>query len=334
MTDKPIVLTHGEPASIAPEITGKAWLQLRDQPDCAFFVLGDANDLMQRNIIEGAAVPVIPIDALDQVAETFPQALPVLHRPLAIPSRAGWIDTQNSGFVIDVITEAALMCMQGDCSAMVTNPINKDALYSAGFRHQGHTDFLAALAQAQGIDTTEVMMLTAADLRAVPITVHIPLKDVARLLTAEMILSQARIVNEALQVKFGIIDPRLAFTGLNPHAGENGAMGDEEKTIIIPALEILRSEGLRVSGPLPADSAFHAEARATYDAIMCMYHDQALIPVKTLDFHGGTNVTLGLPFIRTSPDHGTALNIAGRGVARADSLITAIRQAAEMAKYR
>jgi 4-hydroxythreonine-4-phosphate dehydrogenase len=224
------------------------------------------------------------------------------------------------------------MAFAGAVSGIVTNPIQKEALYGAGFRHQGHTDYLAHLSARHGRPVQEVMMLVAGDLRAIPVTVHIPLKEVPAQLTREAILSQARVTARDLQRFFGIAQPRLAFTGLNPHAGENGTMGREEIEIIRPALEVLRQEGLHVLGPLSADTAFHAEARAQYDAILCMYHDQALIPVKTLDFHGGINVSLGLPFIRTSPDHGTALGIAGKGIANPKSLIAAIRLASRMAR--
>ncbi|MDE2385399.1 MAG: 4-hydroxythreonine-4-phosphate dehydrogenase PdxA [Alphaproteobacteria bacterium] len=331
MNRPPLALTCGEPSGIAPEITARAWAELARQPDQAFFLIGDINDFMARTAAVGLGIPVRAISTPHEALQVFAHALPVLHRPLPVPSRAAWIDTRNSNYVIAVVTEAVELCLAGAASGIVTNPIHKDALYSVGFKFQGHTDFLAALAQARGFAAQDVMMLVAADLRAVPITVHIPLKDVPSQLTGEMIMAQAKVVHHGLINHFGIAAPRLAFTGLNPHAGENGAMGDEEERIIIPALQALRAKGLQVAGPLPADTAFHAEARATYDAILCMYHDQALIPVKTLDFHGGVNVTLGLPFIRTSPDHGTALNIAGKGLARPDSMIAALRLAAQMA---
>jgi 4-hydroxythreonine-4-phosphate dehydrogenase len=213
----------------------------------------------------------------------------------------------------------------------VTNPIQKSALYEAGFSHPGHTEFLAELA---GPGTIPVMMLANSKLRVVPLTIHIALRDVPAQLTQELIVERSRITHKSLQTVFGIPAPRLAIAGLNPHAGEDGTMGGEEKTIMAPAIEQLRREGIDVIGPLPADTMFHEEARANYDVALCPYHDQALIPVKTLDFHGGVNVTLGLPFIRTSPDHGTALNIAGKGIARPDSLIAALKMAAEMATKR
>jgi len=324
---RPILLTSGEPAGVAPEITLMAWAALRHEPQQTFALIGDAAYWRQRN----PGAPIHEITALDQAASCFAEALPVLHRPLAAHPLPGTIHAATAPQVIAAIDEAVALAFAGDISAMVTNPIHKDALYAAGFRHQGHTDYLAHLAAGYGRSVQEVMMLVADDLRTIPVTVHIPLKDVPVQLTAASIIAQARVTAADLQRYFGIATPRLAFTGLNPHAGENGAMGREEIDIIIPALNQLRQEGYTVIGPLSADTAFHAEARAAYDAILCMYHDQALIPVKTLDFYGGVNVSLGLPFIRTSPDHGTALGIAGRHIANPKSLIAAIRLAARMA---
>ena len=324
-SDAPILLTSGEPAGVGPEITASAWQVLRSNPSCCFALLGDADYWQARN----PRLPIARIDQPNQACARFGEALPVLQRPLAARPAAGTIAPETALQVIAAIDEAVDMAL---IAAIVTNPIHKDALYQAGFRHQGHTDYLAHLAARHGRPAREVMMLVAADLRTVPITVHIPLKDVPAALTSDAILSQARTTAQDLTRYFGIARPRLAFTGLNPHAGENGAMGREEIDVIIPALQQLAAEGYQVMGPLPADTAFHAEARAAYDVILCMYHDQALIPVKTLDFHGGINVSLGLPFIRTSPDHGTALGIAGKGVANPSSLIAAIRLAARMAK--
>ena len=328
MAAAPLVLTCGEPAGVAPEITAAAWRELRDEPSSAFFLLGDADYWQARN----PSLPVSRIAEPAAAAHVFATALPVLHRPLARQPEPGAIAAETAAQVIAAIDEAVEMAFARKVAGIVTNPIQKEALYGAGFRHQGHTDYLAHLSARHGSPVTEVMMLVAADLRAIPVTVHIALKDVPAQLTREAILSQARVVARDLRRFFAIGRPRLAFTGLNPHAGENGAMGREEIDIIRPALEVLRQEGLEVLGPLSADTAFHPEARALYDAILCMYHDQALIPVKTLDFHGGVNVSLGLPFIRTSPDHGTALGIAGKGTANPKSLIAAIRLAARMAK--
>lgn len=326
-----IALTCGEPASIAPEITAKAWQELHSNSQCRFFLMADADDVAQRLASSKINVPIQKIETPAEANSVFNSALPVLHKSLPAHSRPGIIDPRNAAFVIDAIETAFALCKAGQVSAIVTNPINKDALYAAGFKFQGHTDFLAHLARENGKPAKEVMMLVGAGLRAVPITVHIALKNVPAALTSESIVSQGTIVNRALQTHFGIKSPRIAVTGLNPHAGENSAMGDEETRIIAPAVAALREMGLNIFGPISADTAFHAEARATYDAILCMYHDQALIPVKTLDFHGGVNVTLGLPIIRTSPDHGTALALAGTGNARPDSLIAAIKLAAQMA---
>ena len=324
----PILLTGGEPAGVAPEITAMAWQALRHDASACFCLSGDAQYWRMRN--PGLAVQAVSAAADAQAC--FADALPVLHRPLARHPRPGTIDPATAPQVIAAIDEAVELAFAGEISAIVTNPIQKEALYQAGFRHQGHTDYLAHLSAAHGHPSQEVMMLVADDLRAIPVTVHIPLKDVAKALTGEAIKAQARVTAKDLSRYFGIARPRLAFTGLNPHAGENGMMGREEIEVIIPALQVLKDEGLIVLGPMSADTAFHAEARSQYDAILCMYHDQALIPVKTLDFHGGINVSLGLPFIRTSPDHGTALGIAGRHVANPKSLIAAIRLAARMAQ--
>jgi 4-hydroxythreonine-4-phosphate dehydrogenase len=329
--NKPVVLTPGEPAGIGPEIAAKAWAKLQTEPSTCFALIYDIAALRHRLSQAGLNIPVAEIKTLDQATATFVKALPILHRPMPQIPHAGAFNPDNSPWVIAAIEEAVDLCLSGQASAMVTNPIQKEALYAVGFKHQGHTDFLAALARKKRRDANDVMMLVGGGLRAVPVTVHIPLKDVPSQLKQNDIESQARVVHAALKSYFNIANPRIAITGLNPHAGENGSMGREEIDIIIPAINTLRAEGLSVTGPLPADTAFFPEARKTYDAILCMYHDQALIPVKTLDFHGGVNVTLGLPFIRTSPDHGTALNLAGTGKAQAESLVSAIRLAVAMA---
>ncbi len=328
-----IALTCGEPAGIAPEITAKAWLTLREATAATFFLIGDDDYFSSRATLAGISIATTRISAPEEAHGVFAKALPILHRPLAAHPKPGIIDPATAKGVIAAIDEGVALVMAGNAAALVTNPIQKEALYAAGFRHQGHTDYLAALAGKSGHRSNEVMMLVARDLRTIPLTVHIPFKDVLAALNADMIVSQAHVVANDLQKYFGIMRPRIALTGLNPHAGENGTMGREEQTIIIPAINQLRAEGMTVAGPLPADTAFHDEARTNYDAILCMYHDQALIPVKTLDFHGGVNVTLGLPFIRTSPDHGTALGIAGTGKANPQSLIAALKLAGEMAAH-
>ena len=328
----PIALTIGEPGGIGPDITRQAWLALRQDKRLAFFVLGDATFLAERLSRLGQDVPLRLIASPAEATPAFAEALPVIDMPFAERPETGRFIPGTAATVIRSIDRAVDLALSGLVAAIVTSPIQKEALYAAGFTHQGHTDYLAHLAQRQGHDAEPVMMLCAADLRAIPVTVHIALHEVARQLTSDLIVRQARVVARDLNRRFGVARPRLAMTGLNPHAGENGAMGTEEQTILAPALAQLRGEGLAVQGPLPADTAFHAEARAQYDAILCMYHDQALIPVKTLDFHGGVNCTLGLPFIRTSPDHGTALGLAGTGKANPQSLIAAIRLAGEMVR--
>ncbi len=325
-----MILTPGEPGGIGVEITLKAWLALRDQTGMAFALLGDAQHVAKVAETINVPVPISEISSLDQVAGVFQRALPIIHHALPAPVSAGAFTAATALWVMAMIEKAVVLCLAGKASAMVTNPIQKEALYAAGFAYQGHTDFLAALTRLRGLPASDVMMLVGGGLRAVPITVHIALKDVPSALTTEAILIQTRIVSAALIEKFGIASPRLAMTGLNPHAGENGSMGREELDIIIPAIRHLQNEGFNITGPLPADTAFFPEMRKSYDAILCMYHDQALIPVKTLDFHGGVNVTLGLPFIRTSPDHGTALNLAGTGKAQSDSLVAAISLAQQM----
>lgn len=331
MPEKPVILTPGEPGGVGTEITMKAWAALRNIAGFSFACLGDNEFITSCAKLSGLPCKTRRIENLSQVADCFPEALPVLHRPLPAPVAAGQFSTSTAPWVMACITEAVDLCLSGTAAAMVTNPIQKEALYAAGFKYQGHTDFLAALCHERGLPAQEVMMLVGGGLRAVPVTVHIPLKDVPAALTQASIIAQAEVVHHALRSCFGITAPRIAMTGLNPHAGENGAMGREEIDIIRPAIAAIQDKGIHAFGPLSADTAFFPQARDTYDVILCMYHDQALIPVKTLDFHGGVNVTLGLPFIRTSPDHGTALNLAGTGKAQAESLVAAIRLAAEMA---
>lgn len=331
MTVAPIVLTPGEPGGIGAEISVKAWQQLRKEAGISFIYLGDEQHLVLRARKAGLNCETCRIEDVSQATTVFSNALPILHRPLPAMVQAGQFFPATAPWVTGCISEAVDLCLSGAASGMVTNPIQKEALYAAGFKHQGHTDFLAALCHERGIPAQEVMMLVGGGLRAVPLTVHIALKDVPAALTQATIIAQAEVVHQALKSHFGITNPRIAITGLNPHAGENGTMGREEIETIRPAITAIQAKGINAFGPLPADTAFFPQAREGYDVILCMYHDQALIPVKTLDFHGGVNVTLGLPFIRTSPDHGTALNLAGTGQAQADSLIAAIRLAVEMA---
>jgi 4-hydroxythreonine-4-phosphate dehydrogenase len=327
-----IALTSGEPAGIAPEITVAAWNYCRHRHGMPFFLIGDAEYLRLRAKQAQLPVEIIEIAEPEQALTPFRSQLPILHRSLQKPPIPGAPDPANAAAVQASITEAVHFAIDKRVSAIVTNPIQKETFYAVGFRHQGHTDFLAYLAREAGLGAEPVMMLTAKNLRTVPVTIHIALKDVFGQLDKKTITTHAKIVAQDLQRYFGIKKPRLGVTGLNPHAGEGGSMGNEEKNIIAPAIQELLKEGFDVAGPMPADTAFHEDARARYDAILCMYHDQALIPVKTLDFHGGVNVTLGLPFIRTSPDHGTALELAGSGKANPRSLVSAIALASKMAR--
>jgi 4-hydroxythreonine-4-phosphate dehydrogenase len=325
-------MTPGEPGGIGLEIACMAWHHLHQQPRFGFALIADGRWLGELQQGLGTNVPVRQISSLDEAGKVFASALPLLHRPLHAAVKSGSFNPANAPWVTSAIAEAVALCLSGQASALVTNPIQKESLYAAGFAHEGHTDFLATLARQQGHDADEVMLLVGGGLRAVPATVHIPLAHVPSSLTVDLIERRLRVMDRDLRRRFGVARPRLAVTGLNPHAGENGTMGREEIDIISPAITRVKADGLHVMGPLPADTAFHEDMRKSYDAILCMYHDQALIPVKALDFHGGVNVTLGLPFIRTSPDHGTALGLAGKGLARPDSLLAAIRLAADMAE--
>ncbi len=258
----------------------------------------------------------------------FQRALPVVPLKARFEDAPGHPDMSNAAGIVESIDRAVADVLSGSAAAVVTCPIAKKPLYDAGFKFPGHTEYLAFLAaEAIGKAVTPVMMLVGPELRTVPVTIHIPLSEVPRSLTSEAIVTVARITADELRSRFGIAKPRLAVAGLNPHAGEGGAMGSEDGAIVRPAIDQLRAEGIDASGPFPADTMFHARARAGYDAAICMYHDQALIPAKTLAFDEAVNVTLGLPFIRTSPDHGTAFDIAGKGIARPDSLIAALKLA-------
>ncbi len=324
----PLALTLGEPAGIAGEITLKAWQAIRGG-DAVFFAIGDPDYYGAAARALGATVAVI--DTPEDAAARFSSALPVLAAPLAVPSEPGKPDGRNAGAVIASIDRAVALASAGRAGGVVTNPIHKGVLYQAGFRHPGHTEYLAALA---GAGTRAVMMLACRELRVVPVTIHIPLAEVAGRLRTADIVACGEITARALIRDFGVSEPRLAVAGLNPHAGESGHLGREELDIIAPAVAELRAKGIRVFGPAPADTLFHARARARSDAVLCMYHDQALVPLKTIDFDGGVNVTLGLPFVRTSPDHGTAFDIAGQSLANPASLVAAIEMAARMAERR
>ena len=327
----PLALTLGDPAGVGPEITVKAWRALKDWPN-PFVVIGDYATL--ERAADGA--PVARVASMAKGAAAFARALPVIDLPLASPVTPGTPSAAHAPFIVRWIETAVHLALKGEASGLVTAPIAKAPLYEAGFRFPGHTEFLADLT-AQAPMTGErgpVMMLASGDLRTVLVTIHEPYAAAPGLLSIERIVHVARVTAEALRRDFGVEAPRLAVAGLNPHAGESGRIGREEVEIIAPAVAALRALGIDATGPRPADTMFHAEARRTYDAAVCMYHDQALIPVKMLDFWGGVNMTLGLPIVRASPDHGTGFDVAGRGVARPDSLIAAIRMAADVTARR
>ncbi|MEM9043434.1 MAG: 4-hydroxythreonine-4-phosphate dehydrogenase PdxA [Pseudomonadota bacterium] len=320
--ERPIALSMGDPAGIGPEIAAKLWLQRADLPP--FLFVGAASSLP-------SSVPVQRVTNPKDAVAAFASVLPLLDLPLPGAPTPGRPSAENAPVTVEAIRLGAELAASGQCRALVTNPINKKALYEgAGFGFPGHTEFLADLADVP----RSVMMLAGPSLKVVPVTIHIPLKDVPSQLTKVEIVQTVRIANNALKSDFGIDQPRIAIAGLNPHAGEGGAMGVEEIDTISPAIELLRSEGISAIGPLPADTMFHAKARARYDLAVTMYHDQGLTPLKALDFDQGVNVTLGLPFIRTSPDHGTAYDIAGKDLADATSLRAALLLADQMAATR
>jgi len=331
-----LAMTMGEPAGIGGEIALKAWQDRRAMNIPPFFLIDDPRRLERLAARLDLTVPVKVIETPDQATASFDAALPVL--PLTATATSGIIEvepgqaeTKYVPAILQSIDRAVELAMAGTVAGVVTNPIHKKTLYDGGFRHPGHTEYLALKA---GITTPPVMMLTCPVLRVVPVTIHMSLREAVEALNAEIIVTNGKVTAAALERDYGIANPRLAVAGLNPHAGEDNAMGNDEEKIIAPAVRALQDAGINCFGPAPADTLFHAAARSTYDAVLCMYHDQALIPLKTIDFERGVNVTLGLPFVRTSPDHGTAFNIAGTGTASPLSLIAAIREAAAMAAAR
>src|ERR1700722_15632697 len=327
---KPLALTSGEPAGIGPDITMKAWLRREELKLPAFYLLGDRDFFHARARALGLDIRLAEVCAED-ASSAFADVLPIVATGHAATARPGQPDNSSADATIASIRRAVGDVIAGRASAVVTNPIAKSVLYRTGFRHPGHTEFLAELAAVGGHTPQPVMMLWSPALVVVPVTIHVPLREAIAQLSTDLIVTTVRIVNAALKAPFGLANPRLAVSGLNPHAGEDGTLGTEDGSIVAPAIEILRAEGIGVTGPLPADTMFHDAARKTYDCAICMYHDQALIPVKTLAFEDAVNVTLGLPFVRTSPDHGTAFDIAGTGRANPSSLIAALRLAARLA---
>lgn len=320
----PLAVTMGDPSGIGPELIHKSWQARHEQDIPSFFAIADPDlfDPTETAIVER------PEDSL----HLFKDKLPVFPLHLDVKAQPGQPAPENSHIILEAIQTAHHFASDGKAAALVTAPVNKHILYKAGFTHPGQTEYLAELCDTPLEET--VMMLAAPQLRVVPLTIHIPLKDVAPSITQELILSRGRTILKALQRDFGIATPRLAVCGLNPHAGEDGHLGVEERDIITPALDILGDEGFNVAGPLSADTLFHESARQSYDAVLAMYHDQALIPLKTLDFYNGVNTTLGLPVIRTSPDHGTAYNIAGKNCADPRSMIAALKLAESQALNR
>ncbi|WP_419910574.1 4-hydroxythreonine-4-phosphate dehydrogenase PdxA [Hoeflea sp.] len=327
----PLALTMGDPAGIGPDITIAMWSRRAELDLPPLFVLASPNLLEERAEALGVDVSLSLIDPSADIAAQS-DGLPVLPLENPVSGHAGAPQKANAAATIESIERAVAMVVEGEASAVVTNPIAKSELYASGFAFPGHTEFLADLAQRHFRSTFRpVMMLAGPKLRAVPVTVHIPLHAVPAALTSELVIETATITAADLKKRFGIAEPRLAISGLNPHAGEGGALGREDDDVIRPAVAALRAAGINTVGPLPADTMFHDTARSQYDAAVCMYHDQALIPAKALGFDETVNTTLGLPFIRTSPDHGTAFDIAGSGNARPDSLIAAVSLATAMA---
>ncbi len=333
---RPLALTMGDPAGIGLEIALKAWTQSGDRGLTPFVMFADPDALSQRARMLGLAVPIKTVADASAAASVFHEALPVVAVELASATKPGMPDTRNGRATIQSIEAATRAVVRGEARALVTNPIAKSVLYACGFDYPGHTEFLGALAERHdpGRKFCPVMLLACDELKVVPLTVHIPLASVPDAISKALIFETVRTLWHSLHTDFGLSAPRIAVAGLNPHAGESGAIGTEDRDIIAPAIEALRAEGLAVTGPHPADTLFHAAARKNYDAVIAMYHDQALIPIKTLAFDRGVNVTLGLPFVRTSPDHGTAFDIAGRGIANPDSLIEALLLASDMAGKR
>lgn len=332
----PLALTMGDPAGIGPDIALMAWLARDRLALPAFAIYADAESLARRARELGLQVPIARIDRPEEAADRFGTALPVRHIALSAQVVPGRPDSSHAPAIIAAIETATADVAGRHAAALVTNPIAKHVLYAAGFHHSGHTEFLAELARRfdPSRSWVPVMMLASEVLRVVPLTVHVPLASVPKAVTREHLLTTIRITHGALRRDFGVAEPRIVVAGLNPHAGESGSIGREEVDVIAPAIAELAAQGLSVSGPYSADSLFHPTARARYDAAIAMYHDQALIPLKTLSFDTGVNVTLGLPFVRTSPDHGTAFDIAGSGAASPSSLVAALKMAAAMAGRR
>jgi 4-hydroxythreonine-4-phosphate dehydrogenase len=328
---QPLALTLGEPAGIGPDLALAIWQRRAELDIPPFYMVGEPEFLGRRAAQLGLRIPIERATPATAVA-IFRSALPVAALGLSISAEAGKPDQSSAPVAVAAIRRAVADVLAGSAAAIVTNPVAKNVLYNSGFAEPGHTEFLARLVQeASGKILRPVMMLWSPELAVVPVTIHLPLKEIFQRLSTELIVETGRIVARDLAKRFALPRPRLVIAGLNPHAGEAGMLGEEDRAIVAPAVAALIAEGIDARGPLPADSMFHQAARASYDAALCMYHDQALIPIKTLAFDHAVNVTLGLPFVRTSPDHGTAFDIAGTGTADPASLIAALRLAARLA---
>jgi 4-hydroxythreonine-4-phosphate dehydrogenase len=326
----PLALTLGEPAGIGPDITFAAWRRRAELGLSPFYLLADPAFVARR---AERIAPDTPVTVVTPEAATaaFATALPVVDIAVPVTAEPGRPDQSSAPAALAAIRRAVADVLAGAAAALVTNPVAKNVLYRSGFPEPGHTEYLGKLAEeSTGVAAQPVMMLWSPELAVVPVTIHLALKDVTARLSEGLVVETGRIVARDLRQRFGIARPRLAIAGLNPHAGEDGALGDEDLTVVRPAVERLKAEGIDARGPLPADSLFHQAARASYDVALAMYHDQALIPIKTLAFDHAVNVTLGLPFVRTSPDHGTAFDIAGTGRADPASLIAALQLAARL----
>lgn len=330
--DLPLAVSCGEPSGIGPDIMLTAWTLRKQAGLPTFFCVGDPDQLSLRAEMLGLNVSIAACEPA-QATNLFAEAFAVVPLKSRLKESPGAPVPTNAPGVIEAIDRAVAAVFDGQAAGVVTAPIAKKPLYEAGFDHPGHTEYLAELAERHtGRQHRPVMMIAGPNLRTIPVTIHIPLADVPKALSTALIVETIRVADHDLKTRFGIVAPRIAVAGLNPHAGEGGALGSEDDAIVAPAVAEARAAGIAASGPLPADTMFHAAARQTYDVAVCMYHDQALVPVKALDFDEGVNVTLGLPFVRTSPDHGTAFAIAGTGKARAESFIAALRMARRMAK--
>ena len=326
----PLALTLGEPAGIGPDLTIQLWRRRAELRLPAFYIIADPEFIKRRAHLLGWDIDVRVV-APAQASETFAHALPITSLGIPTTAAPGDPDASSAPAAITSIRRAVADVLAGKTAAIVTNPVAKNVLYRSGFAEPGHTEFLAKLVEeATGKPIKPVMMLWSPELAVVPVTIHLPFKDVATQLTSELVMETGRIVAQDLTARFGISRPRIVVAGLNPHAGEQGMLGGEDGAIVVPAVKRLQAEGIDAVGPLPADTLFHERARASYDVALCMYHDQALIPIKTLAFDHAVNVTLGLPFVRTSPDHGTAFDIAGKGTADPSSLAAALTLAARL----